>query len=510
MFDRFSQRFGKEWKARRRSGQCRPNVEALEERTLLHCTSAPADAFMCTPISGHEGLAMHIHPKVTITVNGQAREIPANLGIENGQMFPIHTHDNTGTLHVESPVVREFRLRHFFNDIWHQPFDREQVLDARGIVIVTVDGRPNTEFGELILRDNQNIVIRVTSLPSTVTGTLEFSAAGLTVSESVGQATITVLRSGGSQGAVSVNYAASNGTGLAGTHYNGGSGVLNFAAGETSKTFTVSIIDNTQVDGPKTVALELSNPTGGASLHQTANRAVLTINDDDTAPPPTPPPPTPPPPQAPVTTPQQRAFVTQIYRDVLRREVDPIGLENWAGQLAQGVSNTDVMMAIQSSPEARSRVVHDISLEALGRAPSADELNGALNAFHLGGTREQIKAALLATDEYFQQGGGTDEGFLETLYQKAFGRSIDNGGRATFSQALASGITRRQIAETIYASTEYRQKLVRGFFQQILNREAGAGEIAFWVEHLRAGATAEQVITGFVTSSEYLTRRAGA
>jgi uncharacterized protein YjdB len=111
-------------------------------------------------------------------------------------------------------------------------------------------------------------------------GTLQFSAASYSVNENQGVAIITVMRTGGSDGAVSVNFTTSNGSAIAGSDYTAASGTLTFAAGETLKTFTVAIIDDSTVEGNETINLTLSQPTGGALLG-TLNLATLTIVDDD-------------------------------------------------------------------------------------------------------------------------------------------------------------------------------------------------------------------------------------
>jgi Calx-beta domain/FG-GAP-like repeat/Bacterial Ig-like domain (group 2)/ASPIC and UnbV len=113
-------------------------------------------------------------------------------------------------------------------------------------------------------------------------GTLQLSSSSYSVNENQGTASITVTRSGGSDGSVSVNYATSNGTATAGSDYTAASGTLTFAAGETSKTFTVPIIDDTLVEGNEMVNLTLSSPTGGATLGSPAT-APLTIVDNDVA-----------------------------------------------------------------------------------------------------------------------------------------------------------------------------------------------------------------------------------
>ena len=105
-------------------------------------------------------------------------------------------------------------------------------------------------------------------------GAMQFSTSSYSVSEG-GLATITVTRSGGIASGVSVAYAASNGTATAPKNYAASSGVLNFAAGQTSATFTVQT-NASGVQGNLTVGLTLSKPQGGGSLG-TVSSAVLTI-----------------------------------------------------------------------------------------------------------------------------------------------------------------------------------------------------------------------------------------
>src|SRR5262245_4279729 len=216
----------------RSSRRTRPALELLEYRLVLTCASP--DPFICTPLApSHEGLAMHIHPRLTIIANGQPQTIPANVGINlspSGQptgFLPIHTHDASGTLHIESPVLREFHLKDFF-DIWDQPFSNTQVLGFRGPVTMKVNGQPNTQFGDLVLADQQQIEIRVDSNTPAQAGTLQFSTPVYTVAANAGAVTVTVSRSNGTDGAVTVNYATSDGSGRDGVDYVATSGTLNF------------------------------------------------------------------------------------------------------------------------------------------------------------------------------------------------------------------------------------------------------------------------------------------
>jgi hypothetical protein len=114
---------------------------------------------------------------------------------------------------------------------------------------------------------------------SVVVPTVAFSAGTYSVSEGGGSAVITVQLSAASSGTATVHYATSPGTATAGSDYTTVSGTLSFSPGQTSKTFSVPILEDTDVEGSETVNLALSSPTG-ATLG-TPSTAVLTIIDND-------------------------------------------------------------------------------------------------------------------------------------------------------------------------------------------------------------------------------------
>lgn len=119
--------------------------------------------------------------------------------------------------------------------------------------------------------------------PLPIPPTVQFDSADYFVSEAAGTATITVTLSVVSQEKVQVNYATSDDTATAGADYLSASGTLTFSPGEMSKTFTVTILNDTLVEGSERVSLSLSNPTGGYGLGS-PSVSNLTILDDDTSP----------------------------------------------------------------------------------------------------------------------------------------------------------------------------------------------------------------------------------
>src|SRR5262249_11294861 len=113
--------------------------------------------------------------------------------------------------------------------------------------------------------------------------TLQFSNPNYSVDESGGKAEITVVRTGGSKGRVSVNYTTLNGTALANSDYAPVFGMIVFNDGDMSpQSFIVPIIDDNSVERDEFLGLALLNPMGGARIGQ-IDKAVLTINDNDSS-----------------------------------------------------------------------------------------------------------------------------------------------------------------------------------------------------------------------------------
>lgn len=115
-------------------------------------------------------------------------------------------------------------------------------------------------------------------------GSLGFSQTFYYIDENGGFANITVLRSGGLSGEVSVDFLATNQvppTAFHGLDFTATQGTLTFAAGESSKTFSIQIKDNNVVDGLKGIALSLSRPVR-AGLGTNSN-ALLVIVDNESS-----------------------------------------------------------------------------------------------------------------------------------------------------------------------------------------------------------------------------------
>lgn len=107
---------------------------------------------------------IHWHPHLTIKINGQEQIIPANVGINPAFHQPIHTHDATGTIHLENnnPTEQNMKLEFFFK-VWGKIFNSKCIFDyctdEKNNVKMSVNGKPNSGFENYFMKDNDKIVI---------------------------------------------------------------------------------------------------------------------------------------------------------------------------------------------------------------------------------------------------------------------------------------------------------------------------------------------------------------
>lgn len=96
---------------------------------------------------------VHWHAQLKIFVKGKEVQIPANLGL-GAVHDPIHTHDTTGTLHLELQglvLKKDFKLEKFFK-VWDKDF-----MEFGSSVSMTVNGEKNTDLNNYEMKDGDRI-----------------------------------------------------------------------------------------------------------------------------------------------------------------------------------------------------------------------------------------------------------------------------------------------------------------------------------------------------------------
>jgi hypothetical protein len=200
-----------------------------------------------------------------------------------------------------------------------------------------------------------------------------------------------------------------------------------------------------------------------------------------------------------------RAFVAQVYLDLLGRVADAGGLDYWSLLVDQGQPRPLVVMEIQRSLEYRTKVVEGLYTSLLGRSSDPDGLAYYTQALASGSTRQQLMRNFLASEEYYQnRGGGTDAGFLAALANDVFGPSAPP---VVAPKELASVLDRANLALDVLNSQQGLEALVQSFYFQYLRRPADDGGLNYWVRDvLQTGVSEDIVIAHIIGSDEYFAR----
>jgi len=98
-------------------------------------TGGAVDGLICAA-----GMAelYHVHAHLAIIKDGQWLALPANVGILSQCNYEMHTHDQTGIIHMETPTFKTFTLGQFF-DIWGQPLSSTNVAGITGNVVAYIN-----------------------------------------------------------------------------------------------------------------------------------------------------------------------------------------------------------------------------------------------------------------------------------------------------------------------------------------------------------------------------------
>jgi hypothetical protein len=145
------------------------NVVAVAIALVVGCgppipatTSSPTFASN-VPCGAAERFERHAHAHLTVVVRGEMRTVPKNIGITATFICWLHTHDDSGIIHIEAGDARAFTLGDFF-DVWQRQLsDTALVSDrvGRGETIratknqAEVTGSPRS----IVLEDHDDLVL---------------------------------------------------------------------------------------------------------------------------------------------------------------------------------------------------------------------------------------------------------------------------------------------------------------------------------------------------------------
>ena len=132
--------------------------------------------------------------------------------------------------------------------------------DGNGSVSITLPETTDCDASGAICTDDSRKLSQSTS--ATVAGPPAIAVSDATVQEAEGAVLVfTATLSHASSRAVTVDYATSDVTAVAGSDYTAASGTLTFNAGDTSQTVQVTVLTDSEDEGQETLTLTLSNPS---------------------------------------------------------------------------------------------------------------------------------------------------------------------------------------------------------------------------------------------------------
>jgi hypothetical protein len=168
-------------------------------------------------------------------------------------------------------------------------FDEDSPLATQSQTIsILINGDTKVELAETfaVTLSNPSVASDLSQGTATVTindnDTVNLSISDVVVNEADGTATVTVTLDQPVPGNLSIDYATSQGTAIAGTDYSATSGTLSFSAGQQSQTITVDIIEDALAELEDSFDIILSNlQSTGFNASLLDNTGTVTIQDND-------------------------------------------------------------------------------------------------------------------------------------------------------------------------------------------------------------------------------------
>ncbi len=344
-----------------------------------------------------------------------------------------------------------------------------------------------------------------------VAATVQFAVANGFVTEGTPTVTVEVVRTGDTSGAVAVDYAATSGSASERSDFSTAIGTLRFAAGETSRTFTISITDDAFAETDETINLTLGHATG-ASVSPLGN-TTLTIRDNDAA--------------TAQANPIDGAefFVRQHYLDFLNREPETAGFNSWVNLLRNcpagdmRCDRIEVSAAFFRSQEYQLKgyFVIRLHLAAFGRLPTYREFIRDTQRIN-GATSQEVFANLTAYVNEFVARAEFREiydslpnaAYVDRILQTA-GITLPNRDQLV-NELNAGTKTRAQVLREIvdspaYFAKEYNRGFVASQYYGYLRREPDIAGFNNWLTYLNANPNDYRtMVHGFVNSIEYRSR----
>lgn len=216
-----------------------------------------------------------------------------------------------------------------------------------------------------------------------------------------------------------------------------------------------------------------------------------------------------------------QALSNQWHLRQERRDLLEVLAQTLASSSDQGARAGDAVLGNNpSSRSAREAAAHAVAMSQAGRETAAEELfqRAFGRSLDQGGraywsgqlqhdARSRILARITGSPEFYERSGGTTASFVENAYQVVLGRGPDTAGRSYWEGRLDAGAPVESVALDLVSSREYRANEVDLAYQKMLGRNADSAGRDYWTDRL-ARTRVEAILAGIGGSAEFYLRHA--
>ena len=242
-------------------------VSADEDKTIKVRVTFNDDAGNAESLTSTATTAVAAQPAETpvVLITASFANVPAD---HNGDNFTFQLNFsenvNAGYARIRdhaftvdgATIANAYRQTQGSNQGWNVEVDPT----GNGEVSITLPETTDCDDSGAICAEDERMLSHATSVR--VTGPPAISVSDATVQEAEGAVLVfTATLSHASSRTVTVDYATSDGTAVAGSDYTAASGALTFNAGDTSQTVQVTVLTDSEDEGQETLTLTLSNPS---------------------------------------------------------------------------------------------------------------------------------------------------------------------------------------------------------------------------------------------------------
>ncbi|HYT88597.1 MAG TPA: choice-of-anchor E domain-containing protein [Gemmataceae bacterium] len=204
----------------------------------------------------------------------------------------------------------------------------------------------------------------------------------------------------------------------------------------------------------------------------------------------------------------QISYVDALYRTLTGAPADNASLITWVSQLRGGMPRAQVAQAVWNTAAHRNQEIQAMYLSYLHRAAGSVDFTYWNGVFAGGASETDVAVAILTSPEYAASHASNAQ-FVDGLFRDVLSRTPTAAELSAWTANVASS-GRAAVARQLLGSTEARGILLTAIYSNYLGRSVSSGDSQYWLGQMQAGMAPEQVAVNVLVSDEFYSRAASA